>query len=297
MNFTDVDDKTIVGAAKSGLPLREYTDQYITAFREDALALGIEPVEDTPRATDDENLKAMADMINALGERGHTYATDGSIYFKIATLPSYGKLARLDHEGIQSGARDRLRRVRQGERARLRVVEVDQAGRADLGRGLRPRPPRLAHRVLGDGAAAARRIADRHPHRRRRPGVPASRERDRAKRRRDRQGVLALLVPRRAPAGRQPEDVEVARQLLYGPGRARQGLPAVGASLHPAVGVLPQAVELHVDRPGAGGRSAAPHHRFPGPRRSARRAATRTRRSPRASRKPSMRSMRRCATI
>jgi cysteinyl-tRNA synthetase len=105
MNFTDVDDKTIVGAAKSGLPLREYTDQYIQAFREDAAVLGIEPVEDTPRATDDANLKAMADMINALGERGHTYASDGSIYFKISTLPSYGKLARLDHEGIQSGAR------------------------------------------------------------------------------------------------------------------------------------------------------------------------------------------------
>ncbi len=105
MNFTDVDDKTIVGAAKSGLPLREYTDQYINAFREDAAALGIEPVEETPRATDEANLKAMADMINALGERGHTYTSDGSIYFKISTLPSYGKLARLDHEGIQSGAR------------------------------------------------------------------------------------------------------------------------------------------------------------------------------------------------
>jgi cysteinyl-tRNA synthetase len=105
MNFTDVDDKTIVGAAKSGMPLREYTDQYIAAFREDAAALGIEPVEDTPRATDEANLKAMADMINALGQRGHTYTSDGSIYFKISTLPSYGKLARLDHEGIQSGAR------------------------------------------------------------------------------------------------------------------------------------------------------------------------------------------------
>ena len=55
MNFTDVDDKTITGAEKAGLPLREYTDQYIKAFREDALLLGIEPVEDTPRATDDEN--------------------------------------------------------------------------------------------------------------------------------------------------------------------------------------------------------------------------------------------------
>ena len=105
MNFTDVDDKTIAGAAKMGQDLREYTDQYIKAFREDAAALGIEPVEDTPRATDPENLKAMADMINALGARGHTYTTDGSTYFKISTFPRYGKLARLDHEGIQSGAR------------------------------------------------------------------------------------------------------------------------------------------------------------------------------------------------
>ena len=64
MNFTDVDDKTIVGSSKAGMPLREYTDQYISAFRQDALALGIEPVEDTPRATDSENLQAMADMIN-----------------------------------------------------------------------------------------------------------------------------------------------------------------------------------------------------------------------------------------
>ena len=51
------------------------------------------------------NLQAMAGMINALGERGHTYTSEGSIYFKISTLPAYGKLARLDHEGIQSGAR------------------------------------------------------------------------------------------------------------------------------------------------------------------------------------------------
>ena len=105
MNFTDVDDKTIAGAAKAGQDLREYTDQYIRAFREDAAALGIEPVEDTPRATDPENLKAMADMISALGAHGHTYTTDGSVYFKISTFPAYGKLARLDHEGIQPGAR------------------------------------------------------------------------------------------------------------------------------------------------------------------------------------------------
>jgi cysteinyl-tRNA synthetase len=105
MNFTDVDDKTIAGAEREGLGLREYTDRYIQAFREDAARLGIEPVEETPRATDEANLEAMAGMIKQLEAHGHTYRSDGSIYFKIATLPEYGKLARLDHSGIQAGAR------------------------------------------------------------------------------------------------------------------------------------------------------------------------------------------------
>jgi cysteinyl-tRNA synthetase len=104
-NFTDVDDKTIAEAARAGVPLREYTDRYIAAFREDAEALGLEAPEETPRATDPENLKAMVDMVAALEARGHTYRSDGSVYFRIATLPQYGQLARLDHAGIQVGAR------------------------------------------------------------------------------------------------------------------------------------------------------------------------------------------------
>jgi cysteinyl-tRNA synthetase len=105
MNFTDVDDKTIAGAEHEGVSLREYTDRYIAAFYEDAAALGLERVEEMPRATDPANLQAMADVIRALEERGHTYRSNGSIYFKIATMADYGKLARLDHAGIQSGAR------------------------------------------------------------------------------------------------------------------------------------------------------------------------------------------------
>ena len=105
MNFTDVDDRTIAESRKAGVPLREYTGRFIEAFREDAAALGLEPPEDMPRATDDENIAAMGETIAALERNGHTYRSDGSIYFKIATLPDYGKLARLDHSGIKSGAR------------------------------------------------------------------------------------------------------------------------------------------------------------------------------------------------
>src|SRR5947209_7484736 len=105
MNFTDVDDRTIAGAEKAGMDLRAYTDQYIAMFREDAQALGLEPVEEMPRATDEPNLAAMAKMISMLDRNGHTYRSDDSIYFKISTLPSYGRLARLDHEGMKPGAR------------------------------------------------------------------------------------------------------------------------------------------------------------------------------------------------
>ena len=105
MNFTDVDDRTIAESSVARVPLREYTARFIAAFQEDAAALGLEPVEAYPRATDDENLRSMVEMIQALEANGHTYHSDGSVYFRIATLPGYGKLARLDQDGMKPGAR------------------------------------------------------------------------------------------------------------------------------------------------------------------------------------------------
>jgi cysteinyl-tRNA synthetase len=102
-NYTDVDDRTILESIKSGKPLREHTQQFVDAFERDASAIGLEPVEFSPRATD--HIDAMAGMIKALEQNGHTYTTDGSIYFKIATFAGYGRLARLDHTGIKAGAR------------------------------------------------------------------------------------------------------------------------------------------------------------------------------------------------
>jgi len=104
MNYTDVDDKTIAGSVKAGKPLREYTEEWVNAFRSDVELLGIEMPEHTPRATDDANMQAMCDMVMALERNGHTYNRDGSIYFKIGTLPTYGRLARLDQQSLHVGA-------------------------------------------------------------------------------------------------------------------------------------------------------------------------------------------------
>src|SRR5258708_8529917 len=62
MNFTDVDDRTILGAQKAGMALRAYTDQYIAMFREDARAPRLAPGEQNPRATDEANIAARADL-------------------------------------------------------------------------------------------------------------------------------------------------------------------------------------------------------------------------------------------
>src|SRR5690349_17416062 len=80
----------------------------------------------------------------------------------------------------------------------------DRAGRAHVGFRLRPRAPRLAHRVLGDGAPASRRAAHRHPRRRHRSHLSAPRERDRAGGGRHRPAVRALVGARRVPEHRQP---------------------------------------------------------------------------------------------
>jgi cysteinyl-tRNA synthetase len=103
VNYTDVDDKTIAGAQRAAVPLRDYTEQWIRAFRADSEQLGLEHPEETPRATDEPNMRAMGELIAALDRHGHTYVRDGSTYFKISTLPEYGKLARLDREGMKSG--------------------------------------------------------------------------------------------------------------------------------------------------------------------------------------------------
>ena len=105
MNFTDVDDKTIVGARDARLPLGEYTQKYIDAFHEDCDTLNLERAEHYPRATDPEYIDAMVELVAKLGENGHTYEADGSIYYRISTFPSYGKLSRIDVSGMKAGAR------------------------------------------------------------------------------------------------------------------------------------------------------------------------------------------------
>jgi cysteinyl-tRNA synthetase len=103
MNLTDIDDKTIKGAAAEGVGLREFTDRYVEAFFADIDALGVQRAEHYPRAT--EFIPQQVALVQRLAERGHTYVQDGSTYFRIATFPGYGKLSGLDIDQVKAGAR------------------------------------------------------------------------------------------------------------------------------------------------------------------------------------------------
>lgn len=103
MNITDVDDRIINEAAAAGKSIGEYTEVYTKAFLEDAATLRLERPERLVRAT--EHIADMVALIRRLSEKSYTYRSDGSIYFRIAKFPEYGKLSHTDFSGIRPGAR------------------------------------------------------------------------------------------------------------------------------------------------------------------------------------------------
>ncbi|MDE2795993.1 MAG: cysteine--tRNA ligase [Gemmatimonadota bacterium] len=92
VNFTDVDDKTITGAANAGLLLGEHTETFVDAFLDDAETLGFLPFSSHPRAT--AYIPAMVAFIERLVKRGSAYlAADGSVYYAVPSFDAYGRLS------------------------------------------------------------------------------------------------------------------------------------------------------------------------------------------------------------
>lgn len=103
MNLTDVDDRIIANAAAAKIGIREYTEKFAQAFFADCKALSIQAPEHWIRATD--HVPEMVRLIERLRQKSFTYESEGSIYYRIAKFPAYGKLSKIDLTGIQAGAR------------------------------------------------------------------------------------------------------------------------------------------------------------------------------------------------
>src|SRR5215471_3656071 len=103
MNLTDVDDKTIRGANEAKQSLRDFTTRYAELFFRDIDRLGFERAEMYPRATD--HVSEMQAITTKLLQRGNAYESEGSVYFRIATFPTYGRLSGIDLSAARRGER------------------------------------------------------------------------------------------------------------------------------------------------------------------------------------------------
>jgi len=103
MNITDVDDKTIKGANKEEISLKEFTIKYEKAFFEDIETLNIAKADIYPRAT--EHIKEMINIIKILLKNKIAYKSEDGIYFDISKFKDYGKLSHTKITSLKESAR------------------------------------------------------------------------------------------------------------------------------------------------------------------------------------------------
>lgn len=113
-NITDVghltsdedagEDKMLKGALKEGLTAWQVAEKYIAIADDEAYnQLGLIRPDHMPRAT--EYIPQQINFVKELEAKGYTYVISDGVYFDTSKLSDYGKLARLDIDGLEFGAR------------------------------------------------------------------------------------------------------------------------------------------------------------------------------------------------
>nr|WP_241447484.1 cysteine--tRNA ligase [Sphingomonas telluris] len=102
-NVTDVDDKIIASAEKEGVDPSVITARYEHFYLEDMGALGVNPPDLAPHAT--QEIPAMVAMIERLIENGNAYEAEGHVLFSVPSDADYGALSKRDREAMIAGAR------------------------------------------------------------------------------------------------------------------------------------------------------------------------------------------------
>ena len=102
-NITDVDDKIIAASVETGKTIDEITARFIKAYNDDMAALGVQPPDIEPRAT--QHIGEMIAMIEILVEKGFAYEAEGHVLFDVASDADYGSLSKRDLREMIAGAR------------------------------------------------------------------------------------------------------------------------------------------------------------------------------------------------
>jgi len=116
-NVTDVEDKIIARAAKTGSTEPEVAARFEAVHWEQLERLGVRRPDHVPHAT--EYVPSMLRMIEELVDRGHAYVVDGQgVYYDVCSFPGYGALPHRSLEQLLESAGAR--------------VEIDEAKRSPV---------------------------------------------------------------------------------------------------------------------------------------------------------------------
>lgn len=103
VNITDVEDKLIDAAEKTGASVealaKKYTAEYMACLRD----LGVDGIDRFPKASD--HIGEITDIVRRLIEKDHAYAADGNVWFDVSKDTDYGKLSNRKVEEQESGTR------------------------------------------------------------------------------------------------------------------------------------------------------------------------------------------------
>ena len=102
-NYTDIDDKIIAAAAKTGEPMEAITRKFERIYEEDMGALGVLEPTLKPRAT--ENVAGMIAVIEKLIAKDAAYVVPSGVYFSVGADADYGKLSGRSQDELKAGAR------------------------------------------------------------------------------------------------------------------------------------------------------------------------------------------------
>ncbi|MEJ2655113.1 MAG: cysteine--tRNA ligase [Acidihalobacter sp.] len=103
-NITDIDDKIIRRAHENGESIDALTERFIRAMHEDLEALGVQPPDLEPRAT--QSIDEIVSLIGTLIEKKYAYCADnGDVYYDVSRFEHYGRLSGKDPKDLRAGAR------------------------------------------------------------------------------------------------------------------------------------------------------------------------------------------------
>jgi len=101
INITDVNDKIYDAARPLGIPSAELADEMVVHYRADTDALDLGRPDAEPLAS--ETIEAIVTLIAELIRRGHAYAVDGDVYFRVRSDAQYGSLSHRPLEEMSQG--------------------------------------------------------------------------------------------------------------------------------------------------------------------------------------------------